>query len=101
MALNGVFPGFKHFLVVLFFISNALLILKFSELGGAFIVHFLLNVTADLTVTLTYLTKNVSLVCLLGQGSGHSLLGEGLVLRLNLQLILHFFVGLESVGLFL
>jgi len=97
VTCNGVFPGFKHFLVVLFFSSYAFLIVKFGELGGAFIVHFGLDVTADLSVAFTNLTKNVSLVSLLVHGNRHCLLSVGLILSINLSLILRSFIIFEPL----
>jgi hypothetical protein len=85
---NGIFPGFKHFLVVLFFISDAFLIVKLGQLCGTFIVHFLLDIAADLSITLTNLTKNVSLVCLLVHRDSHGFLSKGLILSINLCLVL-------------
>lgn len=95
MTCNGVFPGFKHFLVVLFFSSYAFLVFKLSELGGAFVVHFRLDVATDLSVTFANLTENVSLVSFLVHSNGHCLCSEGLVLGINLGLILSSFIILE------
>jgi hypothetical protein len=69
----------------LFFSSYAFLIVKFGELGGAFVVHFRLDVTANLSITFANLTENVSLVSLFVHGNCHCLLSEGLVLGFNLS----------------
>lgn len=73
------------------------MIVKFGELGGAFIVHFCLDVAADLSIAFANLTKNVGLVGLFVHSNGHSLLSVGLVLGFNLSLILSSFIILKPL----
>ena len=86
MALDGVLPGFKHFLVGLFFMSYAFLIVDLGELSGPFVVHLRLQLSANLTVALTHLPKNVGLVLLPGHSVSHGLCSERSVLSFNFAL---------------
>jgi hypothetical protein len=102
VTVDGVLPSLKHFLVGLFFISNTFLVFDLGKLGGSLVVHLSLEVSADLSVTLTNLSEDVGLVGLLVHGDHGSLGHESLVLTGNfsvdrglvLQLLLEFDVGL-------
>lgn len=80
VTINGVLPSAKHFLVGLFFISNTFLVFDLGKFGGSLVVHLSLEVSADLSVTLTDLSEDVSLVGLLVHSLHSSLSHEGLVL---------------------
>lgn len=68
MALDCIFPSLKHLLVVLLFICNPPSVLEFSELGGSFFVHLLLEFFAHVAFAFANLHENVGLVGLAGLG---------------------------------
>lgn len=95
MACDSALPCFKHFLVGLFFSCYAFLVIKFGKLGGALVIHLGLQFPANLTVPLANLPENVGLVLFPRQRISHSLLGEGLVLALDLHVKVCFLVSNE------
>jgi len=58
----------------LFFVFYASLVLDLGELGGAFVVHLALQLSANITVAFADLSEDVGLVVLSGQGIGQLLL---------------------------
>lgn len=99
VTVDGVLPSLKHFLVGLFFISNTFLVFDLGKLGGSLVVHLSLEVSADLSVTLTDLSEDVSLVGLLVHGDHGSCGHEGLVLTGDFSLNVGLVVSLQPVGL--
>lgn len=77
----------------------AFLVLDFCKLGGPFVIHLGLQVSADGTVALANLPENVSLVLLLGKGVGHGLRSKGLVLARYLSFQVGLLVLLEPLRL--
>lgn len=98
MLANSVLPCAEKGVVVLFLSCNASLIFNLSKFGSSFFVHFVLEVTAHGSVTLSDLTKDVCLVCLLVQSSCHCLLFVGLGLSEDLLVVLLLLVVLEPFG---
>jgi len=101
VALDSALPCFKHFLVGLFFICYAFLVIDLGELSGPLVIHLGLQLPANLTIPLANLPKNVSLVGFASACVRHGLLGEGLVLALDLGIKVRFFVLNEPFSLIL
>jgi len=85
VALDRALPRFKHFLVGLFFICYAFLVVYLGELSCALVIHLGLKLPPNLTIPLTNLPKNVSLVLLASHRVCHGLRRKGLVLAFDLS----------------
>ena len=92
MPRHCVFPGREHFVIVVLLNVNTSLILDFSELSGAFLIHAVLKISTHGAISFTNLTKNVSLVRLLLDGGFESVLLVGAVLSVNLVIDCNFIV---------
>ena len=86
MPVNSALPGLEHVVVVVLFGLDAALVLKLSKLGGALLVHNLLQVAAHGAVALANLPQDVGLVTLLSNAGLDHLVLEGVVLTLDLAL---------------
>lgn len=85
MTRDGVLPGLEHLVIICLFTLDASLVLDLGEFGSTFIVHAILEVTAHGAVSLTYLTKNISLMRLFIERIGQSLLLMSFVHRFYLS----------------
>jgi len=101
VTIDGVLPSLKHFLVGLFFISNTFLVFDLGKFGGSLVVHLSLEVSADLSVALTHLSEDVSLMGLLVHGHHGGLGHEGLVLAGHFSVDHGLVVSLQPEGLVL
>ncbi|MCP4556334.1 MAG: hypothetical protein GY836_13010 [Herbaspirillum sp.] len=101
MTLNGTLPGLEQAVIILLFALDASLVLDLSELCGTFLVHAILEVTAHSAISLTHLTKNISLVSLLVNSLLEGVLLMHTVLTINLCINLLLIVLPEPFCLFL
>lgn len=101
MSLDGALPSLEHLGVVSFLDVDATLVLKLCKLRGAFVIHFVLKVSAHGAVSLTNLAQDVSLVGLFVDGILQFLLLVGKVLTFNLGIDVLLFVIFEPVSLLL
>ena len=62
MTVDCTFPRVQHIAVVILFSLNAALVIEFSQLSCAFLIHNLLEITTHCSVPFANLSQNVSLV---------------------------------------
>ena len=87
MSLNCVLPSAEHLIIVVLFDVDAPRVLDFGELGGALLVHAVLQIASHRAVALTHLAQHVSLVRLLLVGDPEGVLFVRSVLSLNIRII--------------
>ena len=101
MSRHCVFPGLKHFAIILLLNSNASSILDFGELGGALFVHAVLKVSTHGAISFANLTKDVSLMRFLLVGSFESMLFMSTILSIDVGVDGGFVVVTEPILFFL
>ena len=99
MPRHCVFPGLEHLAIVVLLNANTPLILDFSEFSGAFLIHAVLKISTHGAISLTNLTKNISLVRLLLNGDFERVLLVSAVLSINIGIDCSFIVVLEPFSL--
>lgn len=86
MSLDSALPSGKHLGIVLLFRGDSTLVLDLSQLSSSFVIHFVLQIAAHGSVTLSDLSEDISLVSLLAQSILKLSLLVNLVLSIDFRL---------------
>ena len=101
MTGDGVLPGLQQVVIISLFTLDASLVLDLGQLGGALLVHAILQITAHRAISLAHLTKHISLMGLLVKGFLESALLMGRVLPLDVAVDHILVILFEPEGFFL
>ena len=101
MATNSVLPGAEKIVIIILLALDASLVLNLGQLSSTLIVHAILQVTAHCAISLSHLSKHISLMRLLVQSLLKGSLFVGPVLTINLVVDLRLVVLLEPFSLLL
>ena len=84
VSLNSALPSLQKLVIILLFVCDAALVLDLSKLGSTLLVHAVLKVATHRAISLSDLSKDVSLVSLLVHGFLEGALLMHPVLTVNL-----------------